>query len=721
MKKLKLRVEGMSCAHCSKSVEETLAAVGIKSYVNLQQATVSFSYDETKISLVYLARLIKKAGFKLIIKEDKKKFPIMALRLYFAITVLVLSLVGMVHHLGVHNAFFGFFDAPIFRLVTASLSLIILGLPFNIRAFKSIAKKKLGMDFLVSLSTVIAFVLSLYTFIVGSKETYFESTTMILSIITIGDKITYTLKKSSGDETRDVLSSEGETATILLPSNKTREIDIDHVAVKDHILIKKGEMVKADGKIISGEGLLDEMILSGESRPRVAKTGENVYYGTFNLGDSFVLEVTKPAIESLYMGVILESYALDRSEGKLNKLSDFIASIFVPVVFLIAVIGFLVNYYALSNSLEESMINSISILVVSCPCAFGLAVPLSSLNGYNMALKKGIMFKNGTTFEKIKGVTEFYFDKTGTLTTGEMIVTSAYFKYEEDKEIVKAMEKHSIHPLSKGIQNYLVEASDLELSEVRELPGKGLVYKDYELGSQSLLETSELPAEFAGYEKQKGTRVYLLKNGELRAVMILEDEIRSGANTMLSELKKRGVKTFMLTGDNKSFALHIGEELGLKENEIFYELLPNDKKEVIKSHKDKKAVTAYCGDGVNDLLALSLVDLSIASYKASGAASSKSDVLLLKDDLNLLNDTIDLSRHVYYNILQNFIWAILYNAVMIPLALLGDLSPTLAAVLMIVSNITLILNSWRIRLWKGGKHGNKSQRHDVRALQKEDK
>lgn len=714
MKKVKLKIEGMTCAHCSKSVEETLQGVGIKSYVNLQQATVSFSYDETKVSLVYLQRLIKKAGYRLILKEDKSRLPLLTIRLYFAIVVLVLSLIGMVHHLGVHNDFFAFFDDPLFRLAIASLSLVILGLPFNIRALKSIRRKKLGMDFLVSVSTLVAFGLSLYTYITKMSETYFESTTMILAIITIGDKITFTLKKSSGNSTKDALKSDGELATIILPSKKTREIDIDAVAKNDHILIKKGEVVKADGKIISGEGVLDEMILSGESRPRIVKCGEFVYYGTLNLGDSFVIEVTKPAIESLYMGVILESYALDHSEGKLNKLSDFIASIFVPVVFLIALCGFFINYFGMHNSLNQSLVNSISILVVSCPCAFGLAVPLSSLNGYNMALKRGIMFKNGTTFEKIKGVTEFYFDKTGTLTTGEMIVVSSHFVDEGDKAIVKAMEKHSIHPLSKGIQTFLSEVEDLDLQEVKELPGKGLVYQDYELGSRSLLEDNALPSEFAPYEGQKGTKVYLLKKGELRAIMVLEDEIRSGAKSMLSDLKARGVKTLMLTGDNKAFALHIGEELGLKENEIFYELLPNDKLEVIKKNKEEKAVTAYCGDGVNDLLALALVDLSVASYKASGAATSKADVLLLKDDLNLLNETIDLSRHVYYNILQNFIWAIIYNAVMIPLALIGDLPMTLAAVLMIVSNITLILNSWRIRLWKGGKHGNKSKRHDVR-------
>lgn len=707
MKKIKLPVKGMTCAHCSKTVETVMQSVGVEAKVNLSQGTVTFKYDEGKISLIYLQRLIKKAGYNLVLPTDRKRFPWLEVRLYSAIAILILSLIGMIHHLGVHSEILQFFDAPVFRLVLASISLIVLGLPFNIRAIKNLKNKMIGMDFLVSMATLIAFILSLYTFIAGHAETYFETTSMILAIITIGDKITDKLKKSTGTSTQNALKNDGQKVIVINKRGSLIEMDLDDVEVGDLLLVKKGEMIGADGTVEEGEGLVDEKILTGESRPRPVGTGDQVYYGTSNLGDSFKLRVEKPALTSLFTGVILESYALDRSGGHLNKISDFIASIFVPVVLVVSILGFIINYFAFSRDVEKSVINAVSILVVSCPCAFGLAVPLASLNGYNKALRSGIMFKSGSTFEKIKKVNQFYFDKTGTLTTGDMKVTFSRFVDEADRSLVKALEMHSLHPIAKGIVEELKDEPERQLEGVRDIPGKGLTYGDYRLGSLEFVGNPPLPPIFAEAQSLEGTRVYLAKGDELRALLVLEDQLAPGADRVISTLKHRGIKTYMLTGDNRNFAYYIGQKLGLDQSEIFYELLPQDKIKAIEESRDPKSVTAYCGDGVNDLLALSLVDLSVASYKASAAAASQADVLLLKDDMALLGDTIDLSRHVYYNIIENFIWAFAYNAVMIPLALLGTLTPTISAILMIVSNITLILNSWRIRFWKGGRRHEK--------------
>jgi len=703
MKKVKLPVKGMTCAHCSKTVEDVLQKAGIGSHVNLSQGTVTFSYDEEKVSLVYLQRLIKKAGYDLVLPSDKKKIPWMSIRFYSAIVVLVVSLCGMLHHLGLKNDFTMFFDNPILRLVVASFSLIILGVPFNIRAIKNLKNKSLGMDMLVSLSTIIAFALSLYTFIAQRNETYFESTSMILSIITIGDRITAKLKSSTGTSSLEALKNDGTKVMKMTKKGGLKYIDIDEVEPGDNLVVKRGEMIGADGILVKGLATIDEKILTGESRPRHANIGEHVYYGTSNLGDEIVIEVEKPAIESLYTGVILESYALDRSHGHLNKISDFIASIFVPVIFVIAIVGFFVSFYALGKDIEHSVISAVSILVVSCPCAFGLAVPLASLNGYNKAIKRGIMFKNGSTFEKIKHVNEFYFDKTGTLTTGKMKVIYAAFEDDMCKRIVKGMEMHSIHPIAEGIVSYLSKNQPMHFENVEEVAGGGLVCDQYKIGNYEFVSSPTLYGQYTAANDYEGTKVYFTADGELMGVMVLEDEIAPGAFELIKMLKKRNIKTYMLTGDNKEFALKMGRTLGLKDEEIFYELLPDDKIKVIKENSSKNSVTAYCGDGINDLAALAMVDLSIASYRASSATSASSDVVLLKDDLHLISEVIDLSRHVYFNIIENFIWALVYNAVMIPLAMIGRLEPTLSAVLMIASNITLILNSWRISLWKGGK------------------
>lgn len=709
MKKLRLKVNGMTCAHCSKSVEDVFSDVGIKANVNLSAGSVVFSYDEEKISLEYLKRLVRQAGFDLVLPNQKNKINFIAIRFYFALLVLIISLIGMGHHLGLHNEFFLFMDNNILKLVIASCSLIILGLSFNIRALKNLRQKRLGMDFLVSLSTLVAYGVSLYAFVVGHDITYFESTTMILAIITIGDKITAKIKSSTGMNTFEALKNDGTMVSKLTKKGTIIDIDIDQVNKGDVLLCKKGEMIGADGVLLSDQAMIDEKILTGESRPRNAHKNEKVYYGTSNLGEEFLIQVEKPAIDSMYMGIILESYALDRSKGHLNKISDTIASIFVPAVLFISLIGFFINFYGMKNDVETSVLNSISILVVSCPCAFGLAVPLSSLNGYNRALKEGIMFKDGSTFEKIKRVNEFYFDKTGTLTTGLMKVVYAEFSDSKYKAIVKAMERHSIHPIAISLVNYLNEEEDEILENVNEISGGGLIYKDYKIGNYEFVGTPILDGKFKEINKYNGTKVFLSKNGTIVAALVLHDEIAIGAHELIDYLHQNDIKTYMLTGDGKEFAIKIGEELGFNEENVFFELKPADKFQTIKEHHNEKAVSAYCGDGVNDLAALSYVDLSIASYRASSATSSNSDVILLHDDLSLIKKTIKLSRHVYYNILQNFMWAIVYNAVMIPLAMIGKLQPTLSAVLMIVSNITLVLNSWRISFWKGGKNekGNK--------------
>lgn len=700
---MRLKVEGMFCAHCSKSVSDTFDKVGIRADVNLAKNEVIFNYDDEKVSLQYLQRLVKKAGYTLVV-EEKKKIDFSKCSLYLAIAVLIFSLVSMIGHMiGHHNSFFMALNNQYVQLVVASISLICLGIPFIIRAYKELKFKRFGMDFLISFASVIAYALSIYTVIKG-QENYFHAVSMILSVISVGHFINNKLKALNGQKTTDVTNYAATTA-LLKVGDDFVETDVDEVEEGDLVKVVAGALIPVDGIVESGNSNVDEKIINGESRSREVSSGDVVYASSTNLGNPIVVKASKSSLDSLFSNIINESYALDNSRGNLNKISDFIASIFVPLVILISIIAFLINFFVLQKgNVEQSIVDAVAVLVVSCPCAFGLAVPLASLNGYYLALKNGILFRSGDTFERVKKINKIFFDKTGTLTKGELTIVDM-FGDKEYLPLVKGLEENSSHPLAKSIIKELCDIDSVKNLEVEEIKGKGLAYKEYKLGSKDFVKDYSISNELQEFisKNESTTVIYLAKNEEIVLAISLEDTIKDDAKIALSKLRESGVETYMLTGDSKGYALSIGQQLGIEPNNIFSEVNPSEKGEIISSNRNKGDVICYVGDGINDLLALQKSDLSIASYQAADVASEKAEVKLLKDSLTLIPKTIKLSRHVYFNIIENFGWAFLYNACMIPLAVLGILSPTLSSVLMIVSNITLILNSLRIRLWKGDK------------------
>lgn len=700
---MRLKVEGMFCAHCSKSVSDTFDKVGIKADVNLAKNEVIFNYDDEKVSLQYLQRLVKKAGYNLVI-EQKRKIDFSKYSLILSIVILVFSLVSMIGHMiGHHNSFFMALNNQYVQLSVASIALIFLGIPFIIRACKELKFKRFGMDFLISFASTIAYALSIYTVIKG-QDTHFHAVSMILSIISVGHFINNKLKALNGQKTADVTNYAATTALLKVGKDFV-EADVDEVEEGDIVKVVAGALIPVDGFVESGSSNVDEKIINGESRSREVSSGDVVYASSTNLDNPIIVKASKSSLDSLFSNIINESYALDNSRGNLNKISDFIASIFVPLVILISIIAFLINFFALQKgNVEQSIIDAVAVLVVSCPCAFGLAVPLASLNGYYLALKNGILFKSGDTFERVKKINKIFFDKTGTLTKGELTIVDMW----GDKDylsLVKGLEENSSHPLAKSIIKELPDIESIKNLEVSEIKGKGLEYNEFKLGSKDFVKDYDISSELQEFidKNESTTVIYLAKERRIVLAISLEDTIKDDAKEALAKLKDSGVETYMLTGDSKTYALSIGQQLGIKPSNIFSEVNPSEKGEIISQNRNKGDVICYVGDGINDLLALQKSDLSIASYQAADVASEKAEVKLLKDSLTLIPKTIKLSRHVYFNIIENFGWAFLYNACMIPLAVMGILSPTLSSVLMIVSNITLILNSLRIRLWKGEK------------------
>ena len=726
MKKLTLSVKGMYCSHCSKAVENALNKAGVMSNVNLSNNTVTFTYDDTKISLDYLKRLVKRAGYELVI-DEKKHFDFNIVLLPISVILLVLCLLGMIHHLGVHNSFFFFLGNNITFLVEASIALVVLGTPFIIRAIKGIRYKNIGMDFLIAFSSLVSYALSLYIFIKNIQNGialtdshvmsnpdyqmgYFDATIMILSIITFGHKIIDSIKlKADKNYKKAVLEPPKFARLNDDPDNK---IDVDEIEVDDEILVLAGEQIPVDGVVISGKGSVDESSLNGESRPRIVLKDSKVMGSTLLLKGPVVMRASKIALDSLYSSIINESYALDHQKGKLSRLSDIIASIFTPAIVLLAIISFFICAYGMGLSYEEAIVRAVSVLSVSCPCAFGLAVPIASLSGYDLALKNGVLFKTGDTFEKIKSIKAVVFDKTGTLSLGKLKV-EAKICPDEYGSIIKSMEQKSLHPLAIALVEDLSSYESLNDIEVEEIPGVGLKYKEFLLGSEKTIQNKEISDEFKEFVKKysNSSLIFFSDNRKVLSVFSLEDELVSDAKKTISKLQDDEIKCYMLTGDRKDYAYKIANEINIPASQVYYEADPSKKADILREIRKENGVICYVGDGINDTLALKESDLSFASYKASEVACSSADALLMKPELYVLYYALKISKKTYINIIENFIWAILYNITMIPLAILGIIEPALCAALMIVSNLTLTINSLRLRLYKPMKE-EKNHDHD---------
>lgn len=722
MKKVNLEVKGMYCSHCSKAVENALEQAGVFSHVDLAHNRVEFSYDETKISLEYLRRLVKRAGYELVI-DDKKKFDINYVLVPVSFFVLFFALFGIIYHAGVHNAFFFFFGNDITFLVIATIAILVLGTPFFIRAIKGLRFKNIGMDFLIALSSLASYILSIYIFVKNIQNgidptmmhshgemTYFDGTCMILSIITLGHLLTDRIKIKADKNYRKAAIEPPKFSTLVYPDGTTEQVDSDSLDVDNEFKVLSGEQIACDGTVLQGEGLVDESSLTGESRPRKVHAGDKVMGGTLLSSGPILVRVDKIALDSLYTSIINESYALDQKKGHLSKLSDRIASIFTPAILVLSLIAFFICFFGMGLDAETSIVRACSVLSVSCPCAFGLAVPISAMSGYDCALLRGILFKSGDTFEKVRKIKACLFDKTGTLSTGKMKIVSM----AGDKTylpLVKAMEKNSLHPIAISLLETLKDVEDKEVETIVEIPGQGLKSGSYFLGNANSIQGKENDDVFLDFEnKMKDTTiVYLSDDKKVLLAISLVDELVEDAHKTIERLRKDGIESYMLTGDKKEYALKIAKSLSIPEENVRYELKPADKAEILRETRKKEGVISYVGDGINDTLALKESDLSFASYKASAVACTSADGLLLKPNLYILVYALRISRKTYLNIIENFLWAICYNLVMIPLAILGILPMYLCGVLMIVSNLTLTINSLRIRYYKPEKEDRKDE------------
>jgi len=721
MIKKAMRVDGMTCAMCAKTIQNTFEDLdGISARVNVGAGKVLFEYDESKYSLVDIAEKVREVGYQPVLEEslDDSKNARKKMRkdIYIAIIFSLPLLWAMFHHLEAFNWLYvpTLFTNGIFQLVTAGVVQFYIGKRFYKGAYQGIKKKSLGMDILVVLGTTSAYLYSIYLLIEHlfiSEQMmpmyYFEISALIITMVLIGNYIEHIAKERTTDALVELLNLGAKEARILR-DDKEVMVDIDEVVLGDKIVVLANEKIPVDGVVQEGNSYVDESMITGESIPIKKETGAKVIGATINKRERLVIEATKIGSDTMLNQIIQHVEEASSEKPPIQRTADKVASYFVPGVVGIAILNLIIHFLFLGDGFTYSFTTTVAILVISCPCALGLATPVSILVGNGKAAQNHILYKGGEFFEVASKIEAIAFDKTGTLTIGKPVVTD-YIGEDSVLSMLYSLEKESNHPISQAVKEYALEkeAKDYKVEGFETLEGKGIKgtinEQDIMVGSVKILKDVNLDLgsfenDYNNLLNQAKTINFVVVDGTIKAMYAVRDEIKPTSKRVIEEMKKRGLTPYMITGDNKVVANAIAKELGIEH--VYSEVLPHEKADIVKEINSKGIMLAFVGDGINDAPALKLADVGFAMGHGTDVAIDSSDVTLMSHDLGLVLKAIDMSKATLRNIYQNFFWAFSYNLVAIPLAATGRLSMVVAAAAMAFSSIMVVLNALRLKATK---------------------
>lgn len=699
MEKITWKVDGMTCSNCALSIHKLLEKKGLNDVkVNPIDGVVHFEWQEAQ-TLESIKKDIAGLGYQVINESQpnnlsKPKFlSTNKQRFLFTLPFTAILMLHMLHQwIPLH-----FIANPWFQLVLC-LPVFTVGLLFfGKSAWKSILSGVPNMNVLVSLGSSLAFVYSLAGLLYFHNEDYifFETTASIITLVLLGNYLEERTKKSTQKALDGLVKSQKLMANMIAFDDQHQEqiFPIENTQLKtgDLILIKTGEQVPIDCKILWGDCSVNEAIVTGESIP-ILKTKKEMLIGGSTIDDGIVkAQVTAVGKDTVLASIILMVQNAQAEKPPMQKLADKISAIFVPVVIGIALIAFLVNFFYFSIAFDLSLMRAIAVLVISCPCAMGLATPAAIAVGMGRAAKKGIIFRNASSLESFKTIRQIVFDKTGTLTTGAFTIKDYHTTIDDSlfKSIVLSMEKYSNHPIANGISNEWKQSNVLIWKNATEIKGLGVRAEDsngniFEAGSSKILKN---------HTADDTHNVYVLKNGELIGWVDVKDEIRPEAKQVIDWLHQQKIKTILLTGDLQQKADLVAQTLGIRE--VFASYSPAKKLEKIAA-LNKEMPTAMVGDGINDAPALAKATLGISISEASQLALQHADVVLMNKGLQNLPEALGLGKHTYITIKQNLYWAFSYNIVAIPIAAMGLLTPTFASLIMGCSDVMLAVISLRL-------------------------
>ncbi|MEP6677106.1 MAG: cation-translocating P-type ATPase [Ferruginibacter sp.] len=700
MEKAAWKVEGMDCSNCALTISKYLTKQGMQEVkVNPIDGDVSFSFDEI-IPEQKLKSGIEGLGYKVVsdgaIAATGKKAFLSDHRQRF-LFCLIFTLPLMLHMLPWH---IHWLMNPWVQLSLCT-PVFIVGMAFFGRsAIKSIINGMPNMNVLIALGAVAAFAYSIAGWILNLGEGYlfFETTASVITLVFLGNYLEETSVQSTQRAVKKLARSQKVMANMIAFDDEHKEniflLENTQLKVGDLILIKSGEQVPIDCKILWGDCTVNEAIITGESKPLTKQKKDLLIGGSVLENGTVKAQVTATGNETVLSGILHMVKQAQGEKPSMQKLADKISAVFVPAVIIIALITFLVNYFAFDISAGKSLMRSIAVLVISCPCAMGLATPAAIAVGLGRGARNGILYKNAAALERFKDIQQVVFDKTGTLTTGNFSIIKFDFNSvteEEFKRIVYSAEKFSNHPVAKSVSNAWKINNAIQWKSIGEIKGMGMQATDtagniFSVGSSRLLK-----------ENNAAHSLYVLKNNIQIGWLDIADEIRPEAVAVINALHQKKIKTILLSGDKKENCLAVAAALGI--DEIYAEQLPEQKLAMIAA-LNAAAPTAMIGDGINDAPALAKASLGISLSDASQIAMQSADVILLNHGIKNLPKALGLGRHTFLTIKENLFWAFIYNIIAIPVAAFGFLTPTFGALVMGFSDVVLAGNSLRLFIKK---------------------
>jgi len=735
-------VTGMTCSSCVNSVETMLRAQnGVHSAsVNFASNSVLVEYDSDATNPQAMKETIQSIGYDLVIDEpdefsddddehhsshkhaDRDALSRLQRNTLWAVLLAFPTVViGMF-----------FMDMPYGNEIMWALStpvLFIFGRQFFVNAWKQARHKRANMDTLVALSTGIAYVFSVFNILYPQfwhdrglhAHVYFEAAAVIIAFILLGKLLEERAKSSTSSAIKKLMGMQPKTVIRIGNDEFEETIPISRVTVGDILVVKPGDKVPVDGTVTMGQSYIDESMISGEPIPVEKKKGKSVFAGSVNQKGVLRIAADKVGGDTILAQIIEMVQMAQGSKAPVQKLVDKIAGIFVPIVIVIALLSFVMwGIFGGENGLTQGLLAMVTVLVIACPCALGLATPTAIMVGIGKGAEQGILIKDAVSLEKAHKLTDIIFDKTGTLTLGQISISDFVWTNQDGSNdaaasAIYSIEKQSEHPLAQAVVEYLriTGAKNVDVDAFITLPGKGVLAKvqgeSWWIGNRALMDehnieiSKDVESQARKWQNQARTLIWVAKTDTLVAVMGVADQMQPSAKEAISRLHDMGIETHLVTGDNETAARAIANALGIRN--VSFDTLPNDKHEYVKELQSKDRVVAMIGDGINDSQALAQADVSIAMGKGTDIAMDVANMTLLSSDLRSVPKAIQLSGRTVRTIRQNLFWAFIYNVIGIPIAagvlipITGFmLNPMLAGAAMALSSVSVVGNSLRLKI-----------------------
>ncbi len=722
----------MSCASCAVSVESILKTQAgvVDARVNYANAMVSVEFIPSLADAVSLRKAVQSIGYDLFIDEpvsgddtieqlQQQHFITLKKKTYLALALSTpVVVIGMF-----------FMDIPFANEIMWVLStpvLFWLGKDFYINAWKQAKHRSANMDTLVALSTGVAYVFSVFNTLFPEfwhqkglhAHVYFEAVVVIIGFILLGKLLEEKAKGNTSSAIKKLMHLQPKTVTIVHQGDQQMQIPIEKVEIGNIIMVKPGEQIAVDGTVIHGSSYVDESMLNGESVPVLKNENDPVFAGTINQKGSFQFKADKVGSETMLAHIIQMVQDAQGSKAPVQKLVDKIAGIFVPVVIGIAILSFIIwNVLGGDNAFSQGLLALVTVLVIACPCALGLATPTAIMVGVGKGAEKGILIKDAESLELANKITTVILDKTGTITEGKPMVTNEYWTDDNTalKQMLFSIEKQSEHPLAEAIVAHLKNQISVSVSKFESITGRGAKadfhQKTYFVGNRSLIEENHIAIDPLISEKanqwsnEAKTVIWFAHTEKIIAILAISDQIKPTSKMAIEALQKSGIEVYMLTGDNEMTAKAVSEKVGIAHYKAA--MLPENKANFVKQLQQQGKVVAMVGDGINDSTALAQADVSIAMGKGSDIAMGVAKMTLISSDLLKISEAIQLSKSTVRTIKQNLFWAFIYNLIGIPIAagilfpINGFLlNPMIAGASMALSSVSVVSNSLRLKYIK---------------------